>query len=539
MEAYQKTVGVAPDATGRGQGGQIAKVNGVGSYVVVCKGKFLPPKTGTYKFYAAPDEYALFYISETPLTYDPSKDSQHLVLTDDKGYHGNYDTTKGGKDCPLDASKEYYFSFVIYNKDGEGGGKIGYTVDGSSSVVDLPSSNVILVNATAADHKSMKWVPEWVEIKGIDQYEKSKSQKPQIAEVTAPKEQMSRPIGNLYDGNTKDIYVSKFNPPTDAEPFPHMYTFKFLETADIESVNLANCNPSGRPVQTDNLSIVCDGEIVDTFSYYSENQSSFALSTTVRCKTVTVMIDGNSLKWDNMPGGTCFREISFGGATFTAEKVIPISHSAFTFSGTSRTETFGAYYNSIGKYISKGGSVEILLNESYNEIVIVGDKWQNAKMNDVATVYINDKKVGEFSPDLEQPCPYGPKQYKAPLFIAKQLETQAHTKVRIEVESGEIGLAALLVPTPIPPPLPPVINPSFPVAPSENPLPASPTNNVPGENGDSNGIPDPHKGLSAGAKAGIAIAVILLIAGIVVGVVFLVMYIKSRRELDVDLQLTV
>ena len=128
--------------------------------------------------------------------------------------------------------------------------------------------------------------------------------------------------------------------------------------------------------------------------------------------------------------------------------VVPISHSLFKFTGESRTETRGGYYNAIGKYVSAGGSVEFEFSGPLSEFVLIGDKWEQPQFPDQATVYVNDVKIGHFTPDLASAPAYGSKLWKAPLFIAKGLDTSKATKtrVRVQVESGEIGLAAVVIP---------------------------------------------------------------------------------------------
>ena len=504
IEAYNRTVGATPDVTNRGEGGNIATVRGVGAYVVVCKGKFLPPSTGNYTFYAVPDEYALFYISDKPLSYDPDIDADYLVLVDDGGYHSGYDKTKGSSECFLDANSEYYFCFVIYNTDGAGGGKIGYMVNNSGTISDIKSENVIFSNATAEEYRQTNWIPEWVEIKGIDDYGKSLTE-PEIVGVTAPTEQMSRPITNLIDGKTDDIYVSKFNPESSAEPFPHTYTLNFSSKSPIDKVTLTNCSPTrGRDVNTDNLSILCDGVLIGSWSYDSTTNSSFTFPEVVHCQSVSIVIENNTETWDGIHGGTCFREISVG-ASLTASKVIPISNQYFQFSGDWHTELLGGYYNGVGKYISKGGSLEFQFTAPQSEFVIIGDKWLNPDFSDLATVYVNGKQVGQFSPDMSTAPTYGSKMYKTPLFIVRNTDMSSNTRVRIEVASGEIGLAGVLM--------------------------------MQSEDGglEVPGTSDSSSGLSAGAKAGIGIAVVILVAGIVVGGVFLGMHIKRHKTPDEDL----
>ena len=446
LEAYRRTVGATPNAQGQGSGCQIATVNGVGCYVVVCEGKFIAPKSGNYTFYAAPDEYALFYLSEKPLKYNPDADKAYLLLRDESGYHGSYDTNKGSEWRMLQANKEYYFSFVIYNTDGAGGGKMGYRINSTGSVVDIPASNVINVDANMEDVRKSKWEPNWEEIEGIDTYSLNKKISPRITGVTAPKEQLPRDVSNLINGNTNDIYVSKFNPPKDAEPFPHEYSLTFAEPSPVESVKLTSCKGMQPPrnMQTSNLSILCDGRLVGTTAYESLSQSDISLSGMTYCSEVTVHVSDNAEKWDDVAGGSCFREITIQ-FPFSASKIIPVTNQFLKFTGNCRDVTTGGYYNGVGKYISKGGSVELEFSGGQTEFVLLGDRWQNEAMTDIASVYVNGNKIGEFTPDLKTAPAYGSKQYLSPIFVAKGLQASERTRIRVTVESGEIGLAGLLI----------------------------------------------------------------------------------------------
>ena len=444
IEAYRTTVGRNSDASGTAKGINVGTANTGGAFVVVCKGQFIPEKSGNYTFYAAPDEMALFYLSEKPLTYDPDVDKRYLLLNDNGGWHSNYMESRGSEWRVLRAGRPYHFSFVIYNTDGNGGGKLGYKINNTGNINDIPNSRVILPDATLEDFQHAgQWYPEWIDIDGIDDYGKSKNIKPKIVSVIAPKEQMNRPTSNLIDGNTNDIYTTKFSAPP--EPFPHNFTLGFDVLSPIDTVTLSRCDrmAENRDVKTTNLSIFCDDVLIYSTPFDSKTQSTFTFPKVSYCNAITYLLPDNQYGW----GGVCFRELS-ASVSFTASHVIPITHSRFKFNGESRTEPRGGYYNGIGKYISAGGSVEFEFAGPLTEFVLLGDKWEQPELLDQASVYVNGVKIGQFTPDLVSAPAYGSKLWKAPVFVAKGLETSQATKtrIRIEVESGEIGLTAVLIP---------------------------------------------------------------------------------------------
>ena len=198
-----------------------------------------------------------------------------------------------------------------------------------------------------------------------------------------------------------------------------------------------------RDMQTSNLSILCDDRLVGTTAYESLSQSDISLSGMTYCSKVTVHVADNAVKWDNVAGGSCFREITIQ-FPFSASKIIPVTNQFLKFTGNCRDVT-GGYYNGVGKYLSKGASLELEFAGGQTEFVLLGDRWQNEALTDIASVYVNGKKIGEFTPDLKTAPSYGSKQYLSPIFVAKGLEAAERTRIRVTVESGEIGLAGLLI----------------------------------------------------------------------------------------------
>ena len=499
LEAYEHVVGLTPNATGTGTGIKIADFN-KNYYVTVCRGTIIPPKSGNYTFYAAPDEYALFYLSESPLSGDPNADADYLILNDTVGWH-EYDKNYPSQWRILETGKEYYFYFVIYNTNSVGGGKIGYIVDSQGSITDFPSDNVVFNGVTAQDLANFDWVPPVFEdLQGLDDFRKSKVDQPEIVDINAPTEQEGRPKSNLIDGNTNEIYVSRWNPATDASPYPQQYTLDFMTDVVFDYVKLSSCANMDRDVLTENLTVQCGDKILYLGEYNSTDSNSgiFHFYDNTMCKELKLSFSDNSINWSDQGSGICLKEIEVS-TYFSASKVVPVTSSIFSFNSDWKDVEFGAYYNGVGKYASSGSSVEFRLNSAYTEFVIVGDKWTGTG-SDVASVWINGVKVGSFSPNILDSIQYT-KQYKAPLFVLRHLNYTSTYTVKVQVESGELGLSGVIL-----------------------------------MDVEENDDQESGSGLSGGAIAGITIAVLLVVAGIAVGGVFLGLYLKHRNAPDMDLQ---
>ena len=87
-----------------------------------------------------------------------------------------------------------------------------------------------------------------------------------------------------------------------------------------------------------------------------------------------------------------------------------------------------------------------------SEIVIIGDKWYSgsssgskALSSNSASVYVDGKLVGKFTPDLSSKPAFGSRIYKTPLFVISDLDKNSQHTLKIVVDSGEIALSGILV----------------------------------------------------------------------------------------------
>ena len=410
--------------------------------------------------------------------------NDYLILNDTVGWH-EYDKNYPSQWRILETGKEYYFYFVIYNTNSVGGGKIGYIVDSQGSITDFPSDNVVFNGVTAQDLANFDWVPPVFEyLQGLDDFRKSKVDQPEIVDINAPTEQEGRPKSNLIDGNTNEIYVSRWNPATDASPYPQQYTLDFMTDVVFDYVKLSSCANMDRDVLTENLTVQCGDKILYLGEYNSTDSNSgiFHFYDNTMCKELKLSFSDNSINWSDQGSGICLKEIEVS-TYFSASKVVPVTSSIFSFNSDWKDVEFGAYYNGVGKYASSGSSVEFRLNSAY-----------------VASVWINGVKVGSFSPNILDSIQYT-KQYKAPLFVLRHLNYTSTYTVKVQVESGELGLSGVIL-----------------------------------MDVEENDDQESGSGLSGGAIAGITIAVLLVVAGIAVGGVFLGLYLKHRNAPDMDLQ---
>ena len=509
LEAYNATVGRSPNNTGTGSGLRVGIFNGA-FYVTVCKGTILAPATGTYTFYAKPDEYSLLYLSDKELAGDPNEDAEYLILEDDHGWRTKYNKEYGSSPQDLTEGQRYYYCLVIYNTDGDGGGQIGYIVGDTASQdpKDFPDANAIYNGVKSEDLPNEEWIPtEFEDLKGMDAYYKAMSTDPIILNVDAPREQEGRPSTNLHDGNTNEIYVTRWNPASDAAPYPQDYSVNFITDSPFDYLKISGCPNRDRDVVTENLTITCGDEVLYDGPYDSritDNGTFHFDYPTPHCSSLKISFSDNSNHWSDQGAGVCLTEIDTA-TWFSASKIIPISSPFFKMSDNNwESRRVGSYYNGIGKYGTAGSTFSFKMPNSLTEFVIVGDKWQGTG-TDLAAVYVNGELVGKFTPNLQNKIQYD-KQYKTGLFALRHLNFTEDYEVEVRVESGSVGIAGIAV-----------------VDNSVDPPPYV--------------LPDEgNAGLSPGAKAGIAIAVILIIAGISVGVAFLVIRYKRRPKLDMDLQ---
>ena len=341
----------------------------------------------------------------------------------------------------------------------------------------------------------------------MDAYYKAMSTDPIILNVDAPREQEGRPSTNLHDGNTNEIYVTRWNPASDAAPYPQDYSVNFITDSPFDYLKISGCPNRDRDVVTENLTITCGDEVLYDGPYDSritDNGTFHFDYPTPHCSSLKISFSDNSNHWSDQGAGVCLTEIDTA-TWFSASKIIPISSPFFKMSDNNwESRRVGSYYNGIGKYGTAGSTFSFKMPNSLTEFVIVGDKWQGTG-TDLAAVYVNGELVGKFTPNLQNKIQYD-KQYKTGLFALRHLNFTEDYEVEVRVESGSVGIAGIAV-----------------VDNSVDPPPYV--------------LPDEgNAGLSPGAKAGIAIAVILIIAGISVGVAFLVIRYKRRPKLDMDLQ---
>ena len=458
LEAYKATKGVTASATGYGTGISIDTTNG-DNFVSVCRGTFVAPQSGNYTFYADMDDAALFYLSERQLSFDPDIDRKYLLLNDNNGHH-TYNKQYASDWHILTKGKAYSFCFVIYNHGGSGRGKIGYVVDGKGDIVDVPSANVLLPGCKAEHLEEVwEWSPNWEEPSGLHDYYKAKRLAPEVVSVTGPQPQSSdNPVTNLVNSNTNDIFISKWQPGSEAAPFPHVYTLSFGTETQIRTVKLNNLTKQGFTTYyvVGPLDIFCDDRVVYHGHYDSREKSNatITLSEPATCRSVKVQVGDNSDIWSTKnqgKGGSAFSEISCG-VYFNADTVIPVSDGSFVFDSLWEDVSVGSYFDGRGKVGRSGGSVSCVYGKGTSELVIIGDKWYSGSSSgsqtlsaNRASVYVDGKLVGTFSPDLSNKPAFGSRLYKSPLFVISDLDKNSQHTLKIVVDSGEIALSGVLV----------------------------------------------------------------------------------------------
>ena len=455
LEAYNATLGKTPNAQGTIEGITIPSTSsgsGMVNYVVVTTGVFLAPSTGTYKFYSAAQDSSLFYLSENELHSDPNLDSSYLILDDHYGPRTSYNKTYGSQSCELEEGKSYNFVYVVYKYIlSAGSGKVGYSIDDSESISDVPTTNVVFSGVTSYDINETTWRPQWEEIRGLSSFSEYDSQKiqPIISNITSPPKQdgFSNDIEYLFNGDTSDRYVSKWTPKSSAAPFPHVYEVEFAYPFTASTISVHNLTCSGcseYKMISDYLEVKYDNTTLFSGSYDStKDQLTYQFNPPIEVNNFTLRMNENTYLWSpsrNEQGGTAFSEFDIS-TPFESDYVLPISHPYVKFEGNWNDVKFGGYYNGVGKYGTSGSSITLEFREPQSEIVILGDQFQSSQ-NNRASVYVNDSKVGEFTPNIVIAPSLSSKHYKKPLFACQSSNIST---LRIAVDSGEIGISGFLL----------------------------------------------------------------------------------------------
>ena len=459
FDVYNSTSYLEPDAEEFGTAMKIPSSQG--KHMTVCRGKFVPPETNQYVFYAAPDEQALLYLSENPLTGDTDLDSDFLILEDTQGYHTTYNWQRASKVCNLEWGKIYYFVFVLYNAAGSGSGKVGCRMGPQGSISDVPARYVFPENISNDDINSIeKWIPEWDEIFSLDDFSRLLLETPDIISITGPAPQdETRVLENLINGNKErdeEGFVSKWDPKEDAAPFPHIYNLTFAAPTNFTYLELVPFSNVAYTITAKQMNITCDDELIHSGQYDSRTEGAgrFTFDEPIECSNIKISFSDNSYWWSSyrwIKGGTAFREFLIGNP-FNAGNVVPVSHPYFNFKNGWTDVKYGSYYNGLGKRGEANAELEINLSKDVSEFVIIGDKISTASnskslksQNDKASVYINNEKIGEFSCDTPKTNPYSEKFYKSILFRASDMESSTNKILKIVVDSGELTLAGILL----------------------------------------------------------------------------------------------
>lgn len=443
IDAYRMTKGRQPSASGTGTGMRISSASG--RYVTVSRGTIVPTQSGNYTFYAAPDEQALLYLSRRPLALDPDIDQKYRTLIDTAGWHTSYDVNKGSDWHILEAGREYYYCFVLYNSEGGGSGKIGYRINSTGNIQDFPDNRVVFNGITAKQLAEFQddWVPqEFEDLKGMDVFTGNLWLKPVVSEVIAPQEQAGRSTNNLVDDNGGTIYVTKWDPADQAAPFPQNFEVRFWTKTSFDYLTLQGCGD--KPVQTSNLTVRCDDKILYDGPYDSRNgEWRVDYPYMMNCSSVQFSFSDNSVHWSgDGKTGVCLSNIGLN-TWFSAKKALPISHPYFVWHNDWTTSQMGRYYNGIGKHGSAGAYVEFTLSSTVTEFAILGEQWYGDG-SDRASVWINGERFSEFTPNLRTK-PNFEKLSLRVLFIMRHIKLDSDYTVKIQVESGKVNLVGLLL----------------------------------------------------------------------------------------------
>lgn len=124
---------------------------------------------------------------------------------------------------------------------------------------------------------------------------------------------------------------------------------------------------------------------------------------------------------------------------------MPISHPYFVFKNNWTQKRAGGYYNGFGMYGSEGATLEFKLKAGVTQFVIIGDRWVSELGSNIASVTINGRHSGNIMADMTSSSSAYPKLYKKPLYVMRHMNTAEDVTVKVQVESGEVGIAGILL----------------------------------------------------------------------------------------------
>ena len=543
MNAYNNSINLEPTRTIPHTGLSVPTTTAGANlnFLAVATGQFEAPTTDTYTFYAVVDEQCLFYLSEEKLAADPNIDAEYLILDDSAGYHNSYDKNKGSTPVSLEEGKRYNFVLVVYNSGGGGSGKIGYSTTKDSTIVDVPSDCVYQEGGKKEDIHD--WVPNWEDIPHLSDYYKSKSKSPDFISITGPQQQTSTQyagatgqsgtVYSLINGNTDDFYISFWTPKADAPQPPYTFDIKIAEGSGFKHLKIHKITQKAPTykVNTNNLTITCNDEILYTGPYNSDKELELDYESPKYCTDFQVIQQDNKNKWSgarNEGGTAAYSEFELS-TEFSVNNVIPITHPNISLSGTWKKSKTGSNFNT-ALYGSEGSTLEFNFTKPVNEFVLLSDRKYTGSTTpqNTATVYVNGEMDLDFTTDLFFRPEGGEKTYKNPVYIST---SENITNVKIVVKEGEIGLSGILANDVSLVDIS-VNEPEEPEEP-ENPDKPVNTDNI-GEPVNSNEPDNQETGsppLGGGEIAGIVIAIIVVAAIIICAVYFLV--IRKKTEVNI------
>jgi len=542
VDAYNATKGRTPNWTGFGHGITLAYEGSYGDReksVRICRGSFWPPTSGTYKFYATPDDAAAFYISENALHGDPTLDADSLIL-EDTGQHSGWDENKASSEIELEAGRPYSFCFVIYSSGGRGGGSLGYRIGDAVGIVHPSYHSVSFDGVTDEDIKKSVFHPEtWERMRGMSDWYGGSRLVVDRSSVTGPEpESEGRPLANLIDSSTGTWYVTKYTTPS--VEFPHEFVVELNPDQEFDAVVITNCSDGNQGYamySTIEIRLSTDGEddtIVYSGYYNSKVDTGvYELTGLTKSQRLKVIVYNNTYIYQNagrVTGGSSFSGI-MAVRRHNASKVVPVTNSWMHFSGNWVDKRYGSYYNGVGKEGSAGAELETTLAVGVTDVVVVGDRPYTGDSARVlatnrADVYIDGGLVGALAIDMKTRPLYTERAYKQALYLVKGLDPNRVHKLKVVVKSGSVVLAGVArnrIPSDEFPPVP--------FSPTYEPVPVLPTTG--GSEGDADADAG---GLSDGALSGIIIGVLVVVGCATVGIVFLVRKkVEEKKILTVGL----
>ncbi|KAK8876261.1 hypothetical protein M9Y10_006456 [Tritrichomonas musculus] len=487
---YKKTDGIAQ--------GDYSNAD-VNTWISILEGKLTPPETADYIFSCTGESQVAFYLSEEPLHGDPDLDEDKLTNFQPSTVL-NYDSGNHSATLHLIKGKMYYFRHIVFpSKTGNrrGRGWIGFKVaDSTNGFVNVPQSWFKFSDKelTEEERFNNQFVPDFERIYLMDKwngptFQKNKQTNWDVYKVpkgdcyinsnsgegTATKEKT--PTDVLTDSDATTEYRVKWWPENVALAFPHIFEIDMGSTNSFSSIRIGKTGNTGYypmknyleiylapsnytvlpqyenetaiPYSPSDYSINHNESLIWSGIFDTSTMETIELDKIVSGRYMMFKFINNSLRWkDGHPGRTDVSAIEVGNVIH-AQKVYPMTNTKYIQKVNQWDETrSGIYYNGKGYtgYGKKKSVLQIRIPSGSSEFGIIGDYYPSMG---TATVKMDGKEVGQIGESLftsydEKRLLRASRSYQTLLFFMNGIDPKKSHIFQIDVKTNSLTFAGFL-----------------------------------------------------------------------------------------------